>query len=47
MVGRSRRLQGVEDLAGDVALDAAHDFVLRFTFGDAPRHVVAGGLVAA
>jgi hypothetical protein len=37
----------VEYFAGDVALEAAHHFVLRLAFDGAPRHVVAGGLVAA
>jgi hypothetical protein len=45
--GCSWRLAGVKDLAGDAALKAAHHFVLRFTLGNTPRHVVAGGLVAA
>jgi hypothetical protein len=43
----SRWLEGMEDFAGDVALEAAHHLVLRFALGDAPRHVVAGGLVTA
>jgi hypothetical protein len=40
-------LEGVKDFASDVALEASHYFVLGFTFGGAPCHVVAGGLVAA
>src|SRR5262249_44082922 len=35
--------QGVVDLAGDVALDAAHDLVFGFAFGQAASEVVAGG----
>jgi hypothetical protein len=37
----------VEDFAGDVALEASHDLVFGFAFGQAPGEVVAGGLVAA
>ena len=37
----------MEDFAGEVALETAHDLIFRFAFGEAPRHVVTGGLVAA
>jgi hypothetical protein len=40
-------LERVEDFAGDVALKAAHHLRLGLPFGETPRHVVAGGLVAA
>jgi hypothetical protein len=43
----ARCSEGVENFAGDVALDASHDFVFGFAFGDAPGDVVTGGLVAA
>ena len=36
-----------ESLAGDVALEAAHDLGLGLAFGDAPVDVILGGLVAA
>jgi hypothetical protein len=32
----------VEDLAGDVALEASHDLVFGFAFGQAAGDVVAG-----
>lgn len=35
-------LEGVEDLAGDVALQAAADVALGQSFGGAPSHVVHG-----
>ena len=35
------------DLAGDVSLEAAHDFGFGFASGCAPGEAVAGGLVAA
>jgi hypothetical protein len=35
----------VEDLAGDVALDAARDLVLGIAFGQAAGEVIAGGLM--
>jgi hypothetical protein len=38
---------GVVDLAGDVSLDAAHDFGFGSAFADAAGEVVAAGLVAA
>ena len=37
----------MEDFAGDVALEASHDLVFGFAFGQAAGDVVAGGLVAA
>jgi hypothetical protein len=37
----------MEDFAGEVALETAHDLIFRFAFGEAPRHVVTGGLVTA
>jgi hypothetical protein len=37
----------VEDFAGDIALEASHDLVFGFAFGQASGDVVAGGLVAA
>jgi hypothetical protein len=40
-------MEGVEDFAGDIAFETADDVVFRFCFGEAPRHVVAGGLVSA
>src|SRR6266540_5420516 len=36
-----------EDLAGDVALEAAQDLLLGLALGGAPGEVVAGGLVPA
>jgi hypothetical protein len=43
----ARCLEGVENFASDVALDASHDFVFGFAFGEAAGDVVTGGLVAA
>ena len=40
-------LGGLENFAGDVALDASHDFFFGFAFGEAAGDVVTGGLVAA
>jgi hypothetical protein len=37
---------GVEDFTGDVALEATHRLVLALALGEAPGHVVAGGLLA-
>ena len=39
-------LEGMEDLAGDIAFQTADDLVFRLSFSEVPRHVVAGGLVA-
>ena len=39
--------QGVVDLAGDVALEAAHDFALGLAFGGAAFDVGAGALAVA
>ena len=36
----------MEDLAGDIASDAAHDLVLGSAFGQAASEVVAGGMAA-
>jgi hypothetical protein len=36
---------GVVDLAGDVALEAADDLFFGLAFGGAPGHVVLGALV--
>lgn len=35
------------DFAGDVAFEASHDLVFGLAFGETPRHVFAGGLMAA
>src|SRR5580693_8072395 len=40
-------LEGVVDLAGDVALEAAHDLALGFAFGGAALDVGAGALAVA
>src|SRR5450631_3819183 len=39
--------EGVEDLARDVALEAAHDFALGLAFGGATYDVCAGALAVA
>src|SRR5271168_4665869 len=39
--------QGVVDLAGDVAFEAADDFALGFPFAGSPGRVVAGARAAA
>src|SRR5665213_3354007 len=39
--------EGVVDLAGDVALEAAHDLPLGFAFADAALGVGAGALAVA
>jgi hypothetical protein len=36
----------VEDFRGDVALEETHRLVLALALGEAPGHVVAGGLLA-
>src|SRR5450755_2853109 len=41
------RAEGVEDLAGDVALEAAHDFALGLAFGRAALGVCTGALAVA
>src|SRR5450755_1646061 len=39
--------EGVEDLAGDVAFEAAHDFALGLAFGGAAFDVGAGSVAVA
>jgi hypothetical protein len=46
LVGAGLAEQG-EDLAGDVALETAHDFAVGSALGGATSGVVAGGLVPA
>src|SRR5450432_1589929 len=41
------RAEGVEDLARDVALEAAHDFALGLAFGGAAFDVGAGSVAVA
>src|SRR5512135_1494095 len=41
------RAEGVVDLAGDVALEAAHDFALGLAFGGAAFDVGAGAVAVA
>ena len=41
------RQEHVIDLPCDVTLEATDDLCLRFALPEAPRHVVAGGLVPA
>jgi hypothetical protein len=40
-------VEGVEDFASDVALEASHDLVFGFAFSYAAGDVVAGRVVAA
>ena len=44
-VAGSRRAQNVVDLAGDVALEAAHDLGLGLAFGESAGHVLVGRFV--